>query len=195
MKKFFVIMLLTSFITACGSDEGNALPCPPTPIAIDINKITLAVNNGDYQANTLISYEDINLSFVGTGENVYSLGNEFDENQTYAEDCVVPAVVIPANNKLTELNIYSSADFSAELTAGSSLNDVFSVLDFNIQSSQQAVTVADVQASLPLDMQRYFSFTLNTAPEFESSHVFYIEISLDNGKQFLLETPEILLSN
>ncbi|NNG41773.1 hypothetical protein HJP15_02250 [Pseudoalteromonas sp. NEC-BIFX-2020_002] len=195
MKKLLVIALLASFITACGSDNEAALECPPTAIAIDINDIELAVNNGQYQANTLISYDKINVSFEASGTNVYSAGNEFDENKTYAENCVTLPVVIPANNKLTKLNVYSSADFSADLTAGSSLNDVFSVIEFNIENSQEAVTVTKVQELLPVMMQRYFNFTLNTAPEFESSHVFYIEISLDNGKQFLLETPEVLLSN
>ncbi|MBB1396032.1 MULTISPECIES: hypothetical protein [Pseudoalteromonas] len=194
MKKLFVIVLLANFITACGSDNEAALECPPTAIAIDINKIELAVNGGEYQANTLISYDKVDLSFEASGANVYSDGNELDEGKTYAENCVTLPVVIPANNKLTKLNIYSSADFSADLTSGSSLNDVFSVIEFNIENSQEAITVAKVQESLPVMMQRYFNFTLNTAPEFESSHVFYIEISLDNGKQFLLQTPEVLLS-
>ncbi|MEM5549443.1 hypothetical protein WNY63_01680 [Pseudoalteromonas neustonica] len=46
MKKLLVIALLASFITACGSDKEAALECPPTAIAIDINDIELAVNNG-----------------------------------------------------------------------------------------------------------------------------------------------------
>ncbi|KTF13016.1 hypothetical protein [Pseudoalteromonas sp. H105] len=195
MKKLLVIALLAGLIAACGSDNEATLECPPTPIAIDINEIEVAVNNGEYQANTLISYDKINVSFEATGTNVYSSGDEFDENKTYAENCITLPVVIPANNKLTQLNIYSSADFNTDLAAGSSLNNVFSVIEFNIENRQEAVTIAKVRELLPIMMQRYFNFTLNTAPEFESSHVFYIEISLDNGKQFLIETPEILLSN
>ena len=195
MKKLLVIALLAGLIAACGSDNEATLECPPTPIAIDINAIEVAVNNGEYQSNSLISYDRIKVSFEATGTNVYSSGDEFDENKTYAENCNTLAVVIPANNKLTKLNIYSSADFNTDLAAGSSLNNVFSVIEFNIENRQEAATNAKVRQLLPIMMQRYFNFTLNTAPEFESSHVFYIEISLDNGKQFLMETPEILISN
>ncbi|MGP4988064.1 hypothetical protein [Pseudoalteromonas nigrifaciens] len=40
---------------------------------------------------------------------------------------------------------------------------------------------------------RYFNLKLNQAPEFESSHISYIEIGIDE-QQILLETTELLIS-
>jgi len=85
MNKLLIIGLLVSFVGGCGSDENSELECPPLPRAIDINAIELAVNDGEYQANTLISYQQVDISLHASGTGVYSAGNQYDANQTYAQ--------------------------------------------------------------------------------------------------------------
>lgn len=201
MNKSITIGLLVGLLSACGSgsEEDSEFSCPPTPIAIDVNTVDLSINDGAYQANSLIVFNELTLDFETNGVPVYAKGNEYDPQQDYRTDCVTTPMIIGTNNSLTQFNIYSTADFNSALTAGTSLNQVFTVASIDTGDFQtyyqngEAPTLAQLQDSLPFDAPRYFTLKLNQAPEFESSHIFYIEIGIDE-QQILLETTELLIS-
>lgn len=200
MNKSIVTVMLTALLSGCGSENDRDLPCPPTPIAIDINAVDLSINNGEYQANSLITYDKLTFDFETIGDPVYGEGDEYDSQQEYRADCVITAVIIGADNSLTQFNIYSSADFNSELSAGMSLNQVFTVTNIDSGDFQtyyqndEALTLAQLQEGLPFDAPRYFTLKLNQAPEFESSHIFYIELGIDE-EPILLETAELFISD
>lgn len=107
-------------------------------------------------------------------------------------------MVLGSANTITAINIYSSADYNNEFTAGTSLNSVFDITemfvnDFNYYSDGNYASVEDFTSVLPTTAPIFFELKPNQAPEVESSHIFYIDISFANGKTFAFETEEVLL--
>jgi len=194
MKKFMLICFLGVFISACGSDKEGELPCPPAAIGVDVNTIDLSVDGDVSQENTAVAFDDLVFNFESNGDPVYAQGNELEPNKKYSTDCVVLPVILGSINTLSEFNIYSTADYNAELTAGMSLNEVFSVqsIDTGDFDYGESLTIKQLQSELPISAPRYFSLVLNQPPEFESSHIFYIEFMVDD-KQIIIESTELLI--
>ncbi|MDP2635703.1 MULTISPECIES: hypothetical protein [unclassified Pseudoalteromonas] len=195
MKKFMFICMLGAFLSACGSDKEGGLPCPPTAIGVDVNAIDLSVDGNVSQVNTAVVFNDLVFNFESSGEAVFAPGNEFDPNKKYSTDCVGLPVILGSINTLSEFNIYSTADYNSKLTAGTSLNEVFSVqsIDTGDFDYGESLTLKQLQGDLPISAPRYFSLILNQAPEVESSHLFYIEFMVDD-KQIIIETTELLIT-
>lgn len=195
MNKFMFIFMLGALLTACGSDKEGELPCPPSPFGIDVNTIELTINNDTYQENTLVAFNDLKFNFESNGDPVYREGNEFDPNKKYSTECVGVPVILGSVNTLTEFNIYSTADYTADLTAGMSLNEVFSVqtIDTGDFEYGESFTLKQLQSELPISAPRYFTLILNQAPEVESSHIFYIEFMVDDI-QIIIESTELLIA-
>jgi len=195
MKNLLLASLLASCLVGCNSDSNDELECSPYPIAIDINNYVVTPSQSE--ANTALAYDTYTIKLGGIGEGVYSEGNEPDPNKEYAE-CAIPAVVLGSANTITAINIYSSADYNNEFTAGTSLNSVFDITemfvnDFDYYSDGNYASVEDLRAVLPTTAPIFIELKPNQAPEVESSHIFYIDISFANGKTFALETEEVLL--
>lgn len=195
MKNLLLASLLASCLAGCNSDSNDELECSPYPIAIDINNYVVTPEQSE--ANTALAYDAYNIKLGGVGEGVYSEGNEPDPNKEYAE-CAIPAVVLGSANTITAINIYSSADYNNELTAGTSLNSLFDIKemynsDFDYYSDGNYASVEDLRAVLPTTAPIFIELKPNQAPEVESSHIFYIDISFANGKTFALETEEVQL--
>lgn len=195
MKNLLLASLLASCLAGCNSDSNDELECSPYPIAIDINNYVVTPEQSE--ANTALAYDAYNIKLGGVGEGVYSEGNEPDPNKEYAE-CAIPAVVLGSANTITAINIYSSADYNNELTAGTSLNSLFDIKemynsDFDYYSDGNYASVEDLRALLPTTAPIFIELKPNQAPEVESSHIFYIDISFANGKTFALETEEVQL--
>ena len=195
MKNLLLASLLASCLVGCNSDSNDELECSPYPIAIDINNYVVTPSQSE--ANTALAYDAYTIKLGGIGEGVYSEGNEPDPNKEYAE-CAIPAVVLGSANTITAINIYSSADYNNEFTAGTSLNSVFDITemfvnDFDYYSDGNYASVEDLRAVLPTTAPIFIELKPNQAPEVESSHIFYIDISFANGKTFALETEEVLL--
>lgn len=164
-------------------------------MAIDIDKYV--VTPGQNEANTALAYDAYIIKLGGAGKGVYSEGDEPDPNKEYA-DCPIPAVVLGSANTITAINIYSSADYNSELTAGTSLNSLFDIKemynsDFDYYSDGNYASVEDFASVFPTTAPIFIELKPNQAPEVESSHIFYIDISFANGKTFALETEEVLL--
>ena len=115
MKNLLLASLLASCLAGCNSDSNDELECSPYPIAIDINNYVVTPEQS--AANTALAYDAYTIKLGGVGEGVYSEGNEPDPNKEYAE-CATPAVVLGSANTITAINIYSSADYNNEFTAG-----------------------------------------------------------------------------
>ena len=195
MKNLLLASLLASCLAGCNSDSNDELECSPYPIAIDINNYVVTPEQSE--ANTALAYDAYTIKLGGIGEGVYSEGNEPDPDKEYAE-CAIPAVVLGSANTITAINIYSSADYDNEFTAGTSLNSVFDITemfvnDFDYYSDGNYASVEDLSAVLPTTAPIFIELKPNQAPEVESSHIFYIDISFANGKTFALETEEVLL--
>ena len=195
MKNLLLVSLLASCLAGCNSDSNDELECSPYPIAIDINNYVVTPEQNE--ADTALAYDAYTIKLGGIGEGVYSEGNEPNPDKEYAE-CAIPAVVLGSANTITAINIYSSADYDNEFTAGTSLNSVFDITemfvnDFDYYSDGNYASVEDLSAVLPTTAPIFIELKPNQAPEVESSHIFYIDISFANGKTFALETEEVLL--
>ena len=195
MKKLLLVSLFASCLAGCNSDSNDELECSPSPIAIDINNYVVTPEQNE--VNTALAYDAYTIKLGGVGEGVYSEGNEPDPNKEYAE-CAIPAVVLGSANSITSINIYSSADYNSEFTAGMSLNSVFDITemfvnDFNYYSDGNYANVEDFTSVVPTTAPIFIELKPNQAPEVESSHIFYIDISFANGKTFALETEEVQL--
>ena len=195
MKNLLLASLLASCLAGCNSDSNDELECSPYPIAIDINNYVVTPEQSE--ANTALAYDAYAIKLGGVGEGVYNEGNEPDPNKEYAE-CAIPAVVLGSANTITAINIYSSADYNSEFTAGTSLNSLFDITemfvnDFDYYSDGNYASVEDLSAVLPTTAPIFIELKPNQAPEVESSHIFYIDISFANGKTFALETEEVQL--
>ena len=195
MKNLLLVTLLASCLAGCNSDSNDELECSPYPIAIDINNYVVTPEQNE--ADTALAYDAYTIKLGGIGEGVYSEGNEPNPDKEYAE-CAIPAVVLGSANTITAINIYSSADYDNEFTAGTSLNSVFDITemfvnDFDYYSDGNYASVEDLSAVLPTTAPIFIELKPNQAPEVESSHIFYIDISFANGKTFAFETEEVLL--
>lgn len=195
MKNLLLASLLASCLAGCNSDSNDELECSPYPIAIDINNYVVTPEQNE--ANTALAYDAYTIKLGGIGEGVYSEGNEPNPNKEYAE-CAIPAVVLGSANTITAINIYSSADYNNEFTAGTSLNSVFDITEmfvneFDYYSDGNYASVEDFTNVFPTIAPIFIELKPNQAPEVESSHIFYIDISFANGKTFALETEEVLL--
>ena len=195
MKNLLLVTLLASCLAGCNSDSNDELECSPYPIAIDINNYVVTPEQNE--ADTALAYDAYTIKLGGIGEGVYSEGNEPNPDKEYAE-CAIPAVVLGSANTITAINIYSSADYDNEFTAGTSLNSVFDITemfvnDFDYYSDGNYASVEDLSAVLPTTAPIFIELKPNQAPEVESSHIFYIDISFANGKTFALETEEVQL--
>ncbi len=195
MKNLLRVTLLASCLAGCNSDSNDELECSPYPIAIDINNYVVTPEQNE--ADTALAYDAYTIKLGGIGEGVYSEGNEPNPDKEYAE-CAIPAVVLGSANTITAINIYSSADYDNEFTAGTSLNSVFDITemfvnDFDYYSDGNYASVENFTNVFPTIAPIFIELKPNQAPEVESSHIFYIDISFANGKTFALETEEVLL--
>ncbi|MDI4652966.1 MULTISPECIES: hypothetical protein [Pseudoalteromonas] len=195
MKNLLLASLLASCLAGCNSDSNDELECSPYPIAIDINNYVVTPEQSE--ANTALAYDAYTIKLGGIGEGVYSEGNEPDPDKEYAE-CAIPALVLGSANTITAINIYSSADYNNELTAGTSLNSLFDIKemynsDFDYYSDGNYASVENFTNVFPTIAPIFIELKPNQAPEVESSHIFYIDISFANGKTFALETEEVQL--
>ena len=195
MKKLLLVSLLASCLAGCNSDSNDELECSPYPIAIDINNYVVTPEQNE--ANTALAFDAYTIKLGGIGEGAYSEGNEPDPNKEYAE-CAIPAVVLGSANTITAIIIYSSGDYNNEFTAGMSLNSVFDITEmfvneFDYYSDGNYASVEDLTNVFPTIAPIFIELKPNQAPEVESSHIFYIDISFANGKTFALETEEVQL--
>ena len=195
MKNLLRVTLLASCLAGCNSDSNDELECSPYPIAIDINNYVVTPEQNE--ADTALAYDAYTIKLGGIGEGVYSEGNEPNPDKEYAE-CAIPAVVLGSANTITAINIYSNADYDNEFTAGTSLNSVFDITemfvnDFDYYSDGNYASVENFTNVFPTIAPIFIELKPNQAPEVESSHIFYIDISFANGKTFSLETEEVQL--
>ncbi|OCQ21278.1 hypothetical protein A7985_11675 [Pseudoalteromonas luteoviolacea] len=220
-RKILCILTLITTLIACGSDSYNPdLPVPNTDKTIVVNGFDVQVYQrqentssvGDsiirgtvYSSNDTVAFNDAIIGIDTQTEYVQNSAKimRFKPfslmNKAYALSPVPPQVA----QKISAITVTSAYDFSDEYPSGSNLNDLFLVTEASV--GNQFYTFEE-------DKRAYFTVTeyiennihnehahagfilnlmLNTAPELDSSITFYIEIELDNGKVFSLETTEI----
>lgn len=107
------------------------------------------------------------------------------------------------DERITELKITSSSPFNDELAAGVMLNAKFDVIfthsetpyyDYDSINSgiiyyslEKYMDQEDVVAGFGIQLK------LNVAPQYAGNHIFFIEMTLDSGEVFNMETPGISL--
>ena len=115
----------------------------------------------------------------------------------YACSPVTPST----KEKIVAFQITSSSAFNSSLAAGDSLVSKFDVVfadsaTYFYSYEDSTVDYFNLDRYLEQD-EVYASYNmqlkLNESPEFEGRHIFFIEITLDSGEKFILETPEISL--
>jgi len=207
----FTSALFALLIAGCSDDEGPDTPCGDlsTP-EYAIEDYTLSVFNstlrGEYVGGE--AYESVDAinfqNFIIKLEiEKNSLAKRFDSvfdfsfiSKVYACSPVLPFT----EQRISSIQITSSAAFNDDLPAGSSLNDVFDMvyLDYvttpyyseqNGDVDYFSVTEFIAQPdNMPAEITQ---LALNTEPAYKQNHVFFIEINFESGEQFLLESREI----
>lgn len=215
MKRYLLVSVafLSLIVGGCGSDkiEGPDDTCSGTsnPEYV-IKSYTLSVFSSDPRGgyvggDTYESADPIDFgSFILKLDiEKNTLAKRFDTSfdfslmsKAYACSPVLPYT----QQRISSINITSSAAFSDDLPAGSSLNDVFDVvyLDYvptpYYNSTGDSIDYFSVSEFIAQDDNIPAEITqlaLNTEPSFKQNHVFFLEINFHSGEQFLLESREI----
>lgn len=154
-----------------------------------------------YVSEETITFDSLVFSLEAITEDIYALQNRGKPftfnlfNKAYACSLAIPS----PQEKITNISITSANAFNDETPAGSSLTGYFDVIyasnsdDFynRVNDKVSYLTLAeylqitDVQASKSLQLR------LNTEPEYLSNQKFFINVTLDSGENFMLETSEI----
>lgn len=109
------------------------------------------------------------------------------------------------DEKITDIKITSSAPFNTDLASGAGLNEKFNVIftrsetpyyDYDpvgpgvlYYSLEKYLAQEDIAAGSGIQLK------LNEAPEYAGEHIFFIEMALDSGEVFTMETPEVSFLN
>lgn len=97
----------------------------------------------------------------------------------YATTCVSP----PIEEKIVNLNISSNADYNNEFLSGSSLNALF--------YSELDVTLEENLYNNEIYPQHGIDLFIKEMPTLDKNHVFTIEIELDDGSQYTVQSSTI----
>lgn len=204
-------VLISLLFVGCSGDEGPDHSCKgsSSPEYV-IKNYALSVFNSDlrgeyvggdtYESTDAIDFKNL---IIKLDIETSSLAKRFDSvfdfsliNKAYACTTVLPYT----KQRISGINITSSAAFSDDLPAGSSLNDVFDVVYLDYVPTQYYAQVnGDVDyfsvtefTAQPDNMPaKITQLALNTEPTYKQNHVFFIEINFHTGEQFLLESREI----
>lgn len=83
---------------------------------------------------------------------------------------------------VTEVRIFSDANFSEELAAGELLNDVTTVFIPGTSGEEQLLSDVEDYSSYFSIYSKSFQFMIKGAPTVDSTHVFTVEIEKSNGE-------------
>ncbi|WP_260492034.1 DUF5034 domain-containing protein [Pseudoalteromonas maricaloris] len=159
--------------------------------------------NTEYDGVEPISYQTLVFQLKADTQSVAQLSAPSFEFSLISTAYACSPVPPYTDEKITDINITSSAAFSDEFPAGSSLNEVFDIVyigsDYSNQVDYRRLDNGEndyFSISEFLDMEdkkasEFIQFALNSEPTYKQNHVFYIEISLDTGEQFSLESQEL----
>ena len=109
------------------------------------------------------------------------------------------------DEKITDIKITSSAPFNTELASGAVLNEKFNVVFTHSETPYYDYDPVG-PGVLYYSLEKYLAqegvvagygiqLKLNEAPEYAGEHIFFIEMTLDSGEVFSMETPEVSLIN
>ncbi|NQZ05721.1 MAG: hypothetical protein HRT35_01035 [Algicola sp.] len=154
--------------------------------AVDANQFMLELNADTAINPTLVK---------NSPDNGYNFSFSFSfslMSKAYACSPVAPYT----EEKITQLNITSDNDFSADYPAGSNLNALFNVLysesvvvptHTNSNGDRTAYTLAEYVATTP-NASQILQLKLIQAPETLKTHQFTIDYMHDDGQQFTVST-------
>ncbi|MGY5449571.1 hypothetical protein ACVFI8_01255 [Agarivorans sp. MS3-6] len=160
----------------------------------------MAMGNS-YSESTEVEYSDIVFS-INSEVELIALTKPTSQPFSFAlvSKAYACSPALPSTNeKIVDIKITSSTAFDSDLASGDSLKSKFIVsfadsetrfynyVDDGVEyySLNQYLEQDDVHAGNVVQLK------LAEAPEFSGSYVFFIELSLDSGEVFMLETPEI----
>lgn len=159
--------------------------------------------NSPYDSTLPINYQELVLQLKADTQYVAGVSGPSFQFSLISTAYACSPILPFTTESITDIKITSSAAFSDELSAGSSLNDVFDVVFIGLEYSNQ-VAYRQLESSekdyfsisefLNIEEKRaskFIQFALNSEPTYKQNHVFYIEISLDTGEQFSLESQEL----
>lgn len=208
------------FVTGCDDSkqvEPEVSTCGDLssfPIEFDITDIGLQVLMapepktypgiviGDlYDENTEVAYNDVIFSIDSITQLIASK-KEKNKNISFSfiSSAYACSPISPSTNeKIVDIKITSSGAFNGTLTTGDSLTSKFNVVYADSETDfygyengviayytlNQYLEEDDVYAGNTIQLK------LAEAPEFSGTLAFFIELTLDTGEIFTVETPEI----
>ncbi|MEI5639303.1 MULTISPECIES: hypothetical protein [unclassified Pseudoalteromonas] len=209
MKLIFILMVLTVALVGCNSKDKEAecstsCSCDGTgggPSSFDINDFTLSIESQS-EAEQSVPYQK--AVFKLEAEVDYSAFNQlFDFNFSLINKAYAcsPAPA-EAKERITGIKVTSSAAFSDQLTAGTSLNEVFDIVYSEALSHRYydssdgtkdyySITEFFENNEPNPQASKTMHLVLNTEPQYKLNHVFFIEITFDSGEQYSLQSQEI----
>lgn len=163
----------------------------------------------DYEEGQPVPFESVVFSLSATIEYLYSNSKSrgFFQFSLFPRAYACSPIPPSAIENLEEVSITSSVDFTDDYPAGASLNAFFDIVYMNsvwnhyeLVSTDDGIvasyySVADYMAQEDVQASSGIQLRLNSEPQNLSEHVFFINISLDSGEEFFLETPPIHFMN
>lgn len=107
------------------------------------------------------------------------------------------------NEKVISMDITSSFNFNEEYPAGENLNQFVDVVAATSETSyvryqndeREFMTLAEYLMQPEVVASAYMALEFNAEPLYSSDQIFYINIELDSGEKFQLQTPLVTISS
>ncbi len=211
-SKKITLLTLLSGIVSCGSDQA---PCNPPSSQYDITEVQLKAAtfnelNSDIFAPTVtneitvqtpINANILMLEVIAETSNILAVQQDKKRSFNFSfMSSAYACSAIPAytNEVIANFTITSTADFSDDLPANTSLNSVFDVqynekLLYKHNSSSDTFTAFNINEFVAQNPQgsKLIQLKLNTLPETDQVHIFTLHYTHTNGEEFIVSSNEI----
>ena len=210
--KIIIICILFLLLFACDNESDDCLP--RGPIKLDItgaNIETLVIAEDKTYANRITGEKYNGINKVAYKELVFSIDSDVQtiitrrkksKNMTFSiiSSAYACSYIPPSTDEqIVDIKITSSTAFNNELGTWDSLKSKFEVVYadyatdyYSYQNSEYLYySLSDYLKQDEVYAGNTIQLRLTEAPEFVDNHIFYIELSLNTGEVFTLETFEI----
>ncbi len=182
MHKFFIILFSILFLKSCSGCGGKS---ERKYSHVSIHKAFVSRDSSNFKielnVNDTISYSeffitwDPSLYFFSDSKNQWNILNELIPT-AYA---CYPPTPIPLDS-IQNINIRSSNKWNSTIKADSSLNSIFKT---STRNKRNTLLSLNEYKNEPID--GILNFYTSIPPDSIRNHIFVIDFSLKNGKQFI----------
>jgi len=211
-RSIFLVLSTLLLLSGCQSDDKSSPDyvdsCGGEDFAdpvFDIADMSVRVFNSNemYIAASPIDYQQLKFAIVSDPQFMAKKRSSWDEMNFSLFPSAHACSPLPpySNENIVSLEVSSNYNFNDELIAGENLNSVFDVVYSDSSEyrtyaeGRQYLSLEDYLAQPEVNAGMIIEITLNQAPQYFAEQSFSIQIELDSGEKFQLETPVIDLTD